>query len=58
MRSPKGRRSRSASVMWSFEPVSLRIFLARAARMVGAYVSGTVKVMRIQTTAERMSCSQ
>ena len=55
MRSLKGRRSRSCSVMCSLLPVSLRIFFARAARMVGAYVSGTVKVIRTQTIPARMS---
>lgn len=57
-RSVNGRRSRSCSVTCSSDPVSLRIFLARRPRMVGAYVSGTVKVMSTHTMKARMSWIQ
>lgn len=58
IRSPRGRISRSCSVTQSFSPVSFRSFLARFARIVGAYVSGTVKVIRAQMTPARISVSQ
>lgn len=47
MRSPMGRVSKSDSLTYLLSPVSLRSFFARLARMIGAYVSGTVKTIRM-----------
>ena len=46
-----GRRSSSCSVTCEASPVEARNFLARRARMVGVYVSGTVKVMSLPAIA-------
>lgn len=57
-RSDTGRVSRSCSVTYSALPVSRRSLRARLARIVGAKVSGTVKVMRTQTMTARISWIQ
>ena len=56
--SARGLSFSSSSVTYLLSFISFRIFFAQFERMVGAYVSGTPNVIRIQQTPDRINWIQ